>query len=69
MAPLGGDFDFRDSGSVYHRVSRDDFILDMVARRIAAKNEDFVDYRPTLCVISTWFKAVLFSTTFHDTEV
>lgn len=69
VAPLWADFDFRISGSVYHRVSQDDYILDKAASLIASRNQDFVDYRPTLCVIVTWLKAVLFSTTFHNTQV
>ncbi len=69
MAPLLADFDFRDSGSVYHRVSQDDYILDLAASRIAAVNQDFSGYHPTLCVIATWSQAVLFSNTFLDTQV
>ncbi len=69
VAPLWADFDFRDSGSVYHRVSQDDYILDQAASKIAAVNPDFVGYRPTLCVIVTWSQAVLFSDSFSDTQV
>ena len=69
IAPLWADFDFRDSGSVYHRVSQDDYILDKAARKIAELNPDFEGYRPRLCVIITWAHAVLFSNTFPDTEV
>ena len=69
VAPLWADFDFRDTGSVYHRVSRDDYILDKAASRIAAMNPDLASYRPTLCVIATWFQATLFSDTLLDSEV
>ena len=69
VAPLFANFDFRDTGSVYHRVSQDDYILNEAAKRIAAVNQDFASYRPTLCVIVTWVQAVLFSSTFQDTQV
>ncbi len=69
MAPLWADFDFRDSGLVFHRVSQDDLLLDSAASRIAAMNQDFAGYRPTLCVIVTWSQAVLFSNTFINTQV
>ena len=69
IAPLLADFDFRDTGSVYHRVSRDKFILDMAASRIAAANPGFASYRPTLCVIVTWVHATSFSDTRLDMPV
>ena len=69
VAALWADLDFRDSGSVYHRVSQDPYILNEAAAKIAARNPDFASYRPTLCVIVTWSQAVLFSESFIDTVV
>ena len=69
VAPLMADFDFRDIGSVYHRVSQDDYILDVAAKRIAEMNPEFASYRPTLCVIATWVQAVLFSDPLLDKPV
>ena len=61
IAPLWADFDFRESGAVYHRVSQDPYILQQVSSIIAAENHNFASFNPTLCVIVTWTQAVLFS--------
>ena len=69
VAPLRTDFDLRDVGFVYHRVTQDDFILDLAARKIASTSVHFTSYRPTLCVIATWSQAVLFSGAFRNAQV
>ena len=61
VATLWADFDFRESGAVYHRVSQDPYILKRAASVIAAENRDLSSFNPTLCVIVTWTQAVLFS--------
>ena len=69
VAALFADFDLRDSGSVYYRVSQDNYILDEVAERIVSLNPSFNGFHPTLSVIATWTQAVLFSDAFLDTQV
>ena len=61
IAPFWEDFDFRSSGTVYYRTSQNDGILNEVAEVIAAENDDFSSYHPTLCVIVTWSDALLFT--------
>ena len=69
IAPLWADFDFREAGFVYYRVSQDEMLLNQVARKISSRNSEFSDYRPTLCVVVTWSQALLFSTEFLQTTV
>ena len=69
IAPLWADFDFRDSGNVYHRASQDQTLLDAVASRIHETNPSYSDFRPTLCIVVTWFRARLFSGGFSSHEV
>ena len=58
IAPFWEDFDFRSSGTVYYRKSQDDGILNKVAEVIAAENDNFSSYRPTQCVVVTWYEVL-----------
>ena len=69
IAPLWSDFDFRDYGNVYHRASQDQTLLDAVASRIHETNPSYSDFRPTLCLVVTWFRARLSSGSFDNQEV
>ena len=69
IAPLWARFDFRDYGNVYHRASQEQTLLDAVASRIHETNPSYSDFRPTLCLVVTWFRARLSSGSFDSQEV
>lgn len=52
IAPLWADFNFRDAGTLYYRVTTDASILDAV---VEDRNEIYGEYRPTMAVVVTWF--------------
>ena len=60
IAPLWADFDFREHGTIYHRVENDTIIMDEISQRIAVANELHEDYMPKEAVIVTWFQSRLF---------
>ena len=60
IAPLWADFNFREEGTIYYRVTNDKEILDKIAKRIARHNFDYTHYSPTVAVIITWFQSRLF---------
>ncbi len=57
IAPLWSDFNFRETGTLYYRVTDDNKILNRISREIAILNSDFTSYQPTQAVIVTWFRA------------
>ncbi len=57
IAPLWSDFNFRETGTLYYRVTNDSNILNGIRRKISILNSDFTSYQPTQAVIVTWFKA------------
>ena len=57
IAPLWGDYDFRQRGSISFRVASDEATLSRVTRIV-----NFSDFSPTLCVIITWNDASIFLT-------
>ncbi len=63
IAPLSADFDFRQSGSVYYRViSENCTLMPVVADEIRRLNPSLkTNFQPTMCVVVTWFEAILFS--------
>lgn len=61
IAPLWADYDFREAGNVYYRVSQDTVTLGRVQEMITEANPDFKGFSPSLCVIVTWSEATLFS--------
>ena len=66
IAPLWAEFDFRSSGSLYYRTSRDSVLLKMVADIIANENPELNGFHPTSCVVITWFQALIFSRRFEE---
>ncbi len=60
IAPLWADFNFREEGTVYYRVTNDSITLNSIAERIASQNSGYADYRPSEAVIVTWFQSTLF---------
>ena len=64
IAPLWADFNFREVGNVYYRVTTDSNTLNAIAERIANHNSDYTHYRPTEAVIVTWFQSRLFDESF-----
>ena len=67
IAPLWADFNFREAGSIYYRVTNDSDTLKKITLDISNQNSDFVAYTPTLAVVMTWFEARLFQ--FEDFRV
>ncbi len=61
IAPLWADYDFRDSGAIYYRISQDMNILSYVASLLSTMNPGLVTFQPRLCIIVTWSSASLFS--------
>ena len=62
IAPLWADFNFRDGGVLYYRVTEDGNVLQDITGRIEKRNANFKGYRPQLAVIITWFQGTLFGT-------
>ncbi len=60
IAPLWADFNFREEGTVYYRVTHDNSTLNSIAQRIASHNSNYTGYRPSEAVIVTWFLTTLF---------
>lgn len=59
IAPFWADFNFRDSGTIFYRVTSDSIMLDMVAEAIASENSLYEAFRPTMAVFVTWFQSKL----------
>ena len=57
IAPLWADFNFRDAGTIYYRVTTDDSILDAVVEYIGDRNKNYDEFRPTMAVVVTWFQS------------
>lgn len=57
IAPLWADFNFRDAGRIYYRVTNDSSTLDAVAEAISDTNDLYAEYKPTLAVVVTWFQS------------
>ena len=60
IAPLWADFNFRDQGTIYYRVTNDSKTLSEIVERIARHNSNYAEYVPTEAVIVTWFQSRLF---------
>ena len=57
IAPLWADFNFRDSGNIYYRLTADSESLETVADVITRLNPNYSHFRPTLAVVVTWFQS------------
>ena len=66
IGPLWEEFDFRSTGIVFYRTSRENVSLEMVADIIAKENPELLNFRPTSCVVVTWFQALIFSRQFPE---
>ena len=60
IAPLWADFNFREEGRIFYRVTNDSSTLTAIAERIANHNHNYTDYAPTEVVIVTWFQSRVF---------
>ena len=69
IAPLWADFNFRDSGDIYYRVTQDEKTLRKFTDLISDENPIFRDYHPKECVIVTWSFANLSSQELGETIV
>ena len=66
IAPFWTDFDFRDVGSIYYRVTQDQKALTKFSKIVSEKNPN-ISYHPTLCVIMTWSSATLYLNSYRKT--
>ena len=56
IAPLWVDLNFRDYGTIFYRVTRDESILNVIPSSL---HPDYLEFRPTLAVVVTWFQSKL----------
>ena len=61
IAPLWADFDFRENGNIFYRVSKDCSLLEAVAEAVALENPAYINFRPKLAVVVTWFQSHFFT--------
>ncbi len=54
IAPFWADFNFRDSGAIFYRVTQDPAVLNSAEHKIATPG-----FSPTLAVVITWFQGEL----------
>lgn len=57
IAPLWADFNFRDAGTLYYRVTTEARTLDAAVEYIEYRNAIYGEYRPTMAVVVTWFQS------------
>ncbi len=69
IAPLWGDYNFRQGGSVVYRLTDDNATLERARELIVENNPSFNDFSTSLCVIVTWVDAVLLTRAFDETKV
>ena len=69
IAPLWADFDFRDTGVIYYRVSQDMNLLSYANTIFSDVNPSLSVFQPKLCIVVTWLSASLFSRDFIETPV
>ena len=62
VAPLWADFNFRDAGIIYYKVSYDETTLRQVAERLRRLSDAYRDFTPRVAVVVTWFRAHLLKT-------
>ena len=61
IAPLWADFDSRDQGSIYYRVTNDSEVLDQIVDTISNLNPDLNSYTPKQALIATWEDIIPYS--------
>ena len=59
IAPLWADFNFRDGGTLFYRVTGKLEILDAITKKLGEQNSEYLNYRPKQAVIVTWFQGRL----------
>ena len=64
IAPLWADFDFRERGRIYYRVTQDPQTLTKFSNIVSEENPN-INYHPTLCVIMTWHSTTIRSNGFR----
>ena len=57
VAPLWADFNFREEGALYYRVTNDSNTLNAISERIAKQNSNYAAFEPAEAVIVTWFQS------------
>ena len=62
IAPLWAEFDFRDAGFIYYRMSQDMDLLSYANTIFFSDvNSSLSVFQPKLCIVVTWLSAILFS--------
>ena len=61
IAPLWADFDFRESGTIFYRVTTNGSLLEALVVDIALQNSAYMDFTPTVAVVATWLEAKFLS--------
>ena len=70
IAPLWADYNFRQRGNLYYRITENDATLARARQLIAKGNKaGFNEFLPSRCVVVTWVNAVLFARMLDDIEV
>ena len=59
IAPLWADYNFREIGSVYYRVTEDVATLARAKELITKHQNGSDEFSPSLCVVVSWVDAVL----------
>ena len=59
IAPLWADFNFRDSGNVFYRLTTDSETLERVSSILKSIGPRYSDFSPTLALVVTWFQSKL----------
>lgn len=62
IAPFWEDFNFRDTGTIFYRVTTDSSMLDTLAEVVARESTLYANFRPTLAIFVTWFQSKLLQT-------
>ena len=60
LAPLWADFNFRNGGTLYYRIEPDEYILQVITKKLAKQNPAYASFHPTVAVVVTWFESTLF---------
>ena len=63
VAPLWADFNFRDSGTIFYRVTTDNSTLEAVIGVIRSLNSNYSNFKPTMAVVVTWLQSELLRST------
>ena len=69
IAPLWADYNFRERGNVYYRVTEDTTTLIRAKELITEYQNGFDEFSPSLCVIVSWVDAALLTRSSNENVV